>query len=101
MVKILACCANGSGTSMMMNLTLEKVIKANGYKVAKTHHSSITEGRILAKEYDIVLCPVNFVNMFDKAALSGVRILGLRNVMSQKEMTDKLENCGIDLRSET
>lgn len=97
MVKILACCANGSGTSMMMNMTLEKVIRANGYKVARTHHSSITEGRLIAQDYDIVLCPMNFVGMFDKAAQSGVRILGMRNVMSQKEMTDKLENCGINL----
>lgn len=97
MVKILACCANGSGTSMMMNLTLEKVIRTNGYKVARTHHSSITEGRLIAGDYDIVLCPINFVSMFDKAAHSGVIILGLRNVMSQKEMTDRLENCGINL----
>ncbi len=65
MVSILACCANGSGTSLMMAMTLEKVIKTQGYKVDRTNHCSISEGK----------------------------------QMSQNEMTEKLENCGIDLRS--
>ena len=45
MVSILACCANGSGTSLMMAMTLEKVIKTQGYKVDRTNHCSISEGK--------------------------------------------------------
>ena len=45
MAKILACCANGSGTSLMMRLTLDKVIASCGFKVEEVHHDSITEGR--------------------------------------------------------
>jgi hypothetical protein len=37
--------------------------------------------------------------MFSAAADNGAKVIGLRNVMSQNEMTEKLENCGIDLRS--
>ena len=99
MVSILACCANGSGTSLMMAMTLEKVIKTQGYKVDRTNHCSISEGKQIAGNYDIVLCPLNFVSMFSAAADNGTKVIGLRNVMSQNEMTEKLENCGIDLRS--
>ncbi len=99
MVKILACCSNGSGTSMMMSLTLDKIIKKNGYNVSEAIHKSISEGRLIAEEYDIVLCPLNFVPMFKDAAEKGTKIIGLKNVMSEKEMAEKLANCGVDLRA--
>ena len=98
MAKILACCANGSGTSLMMKLTLDKVIATCGFKVEEARHDSITEGRKVASEYDIVLCPINFVEFFSEAAAQGTKVIGLKNVMAQKEMTKALENCGIDLR---
>ena len=56
MAKILACCANGSGTSLMMRLTLDKVIASCGFKVEEVRHDSIMEGRKIAGQYDIVLC---------------------------------------------
>lgn len=98
MVKILACCSNGSGTSLMMSFTLDKLIEKNGFKVSEATHKSISEGRLIAKDYDIVLCPMNFVDMFRDAAEAGTKIIGLRNVMSEKEMTEKLENCGVNLK---
>ena len=98
MAKILACCANGSGTSLMMQLTLDKVISTCGFHVEEATHDSITEGRKRASQYDIVLCPMSVVDLFADAADRGTKVIGLKNVMSQKEMTEALENCGIDLR---
>lgn len=98
MVDILACCANGVGTSVMMGMTLDKVIRRQGYQVGKCGHTTISEGRTIAEDYDIVLCPLSFVPMFEKAAAQGVRVIGLRNVMSETEMTKRLESCGLDLR---
>ncbi|XME01751.1 PTS sugar transporter subunit IIB [Lachnospiraceae bacterium C1.1] len=98
MVSILACCANGSGTSLMMSMTLDKVIATQGYKVSKTHHCSLSEGKNTSVNYDIVLCPQNFTSMFADAEKKGVKVIGLKNVMSQKEMTEKLETCGADLK---
>ena len=54
MARILACCANGSGTSLMMKLTLDKVISTCGFKVEEARHDSIMEGRKVAADYDIV-----------------------------------------------
>ena len=99
MAKILACCANGSGTSLMMKLTLDKVISTCGFKVEEARHDSIMEGRKVAANYDIVLCPLNFVDMFADAAAKGTKVIRLKNVMAQREMTEALENCGIDLRA--
>ena len=98
MVTILACCANGSGTSIMMSMTLDRVINAQGYKVSKTHHCALSEGRTTAQNYDIVLCPQNFIHMCADAEAKGSKVIGLNNVMSGDEMAEKLENCGIDLR---
>jgi len=99
MASVLCCCANGSGTSLMMSMTLDKVIKAQGYtKINKTHHCSISEGKNTSVNYDIVLCPKNFTNMFDMAEKKGVKIVGLKNVMSPQEITEALENCGVELK---
>ena len=98
MAKILACCANGSGTSLMMKLTLDKVISTCGFKVEEARHDSIMEGRKVAANYDIVLCPLNFTNMFKDAEAKGVKVVGLKNVMSQKEMTEKINATGLNLK---
>jgi PTS system ascorbate-specific IIB component len=98
MASILACCANGSGTSLMMAMTLEKAIKAEGWKVTKTHHCSLSEGKNTAVNYDIVLCPLNFTNMFKDAEAKGTKVIGLKNVMSQKEMVEKINASGVNLK---
>lgn len=98
MAKILACSANGYGTGLMMKMTLDKVIEIRGFRIEEATFNSIMEGRRVAAQYDIVLCPIDYVDMFGDAADNGTVVLGLNNVMAQREMTDALENCGIDLR---
>ncbi len=98
MVNILACCANGSGTSLMMAMTLEKVIKQEGWKVGKCDHTSLSEGKNTSMNYDLVLCPQNFTNMFAAAQAKGVQVVGLRNVMSAKEIKEKVEATGLNLK---
>lgn len=95
MINILVACANGSGTSLMMKMTAEKVIKSLNLKVGKLHHCSLSEGKSMASQFDVVLCSLNFVSMFKDAQGKGTKIIGLRNVMSPKEMEDKLKEAGI------
>ncbi len=99
MVSVLCCCANGSGTSLLMSMALEKAIKAQGYtQIEKVKHGSINEAKNIAVNYDIVFCPKDFTGLFAEAAEKGVRIIGLDNVMSDKEMTEKLAECGMELK---
>lgn len=95
MLNILVACANGAGTSLMMKMTVEKVIKSMNLKVGKLHHCSLSEGKSMATQFDIVLCPLNFITMFKEAEEKGVKVVGLRNVLSQQEMEEKLTEAGI------
>jgi len=88
-------CANGAGTSLMMKMTAEKVVKSLGLKVSKLHHCSLSEGRSAASQFDIVFCPLIFISMFKDAEAKGVKVIGLKNVLSQAEMEEKLKEAGI------
>ena len=56
-MKILVSCANGAGTSLMMKMNVQKVVKKLNIPVTKLHHCSISEGKSSATQYDIVFCP--------------------------------------------
>jgi PTS system ascorbate-specific IIB component len=95
MLNILVACANGAGTSLMMKMTTEKVIKSLDLKVGKLHHCSLSEGKSAATQFDIVFCPLNFISMFKDAEAKGVKVIGLKNVLSQAEMEQKLKEAGL------
>ncbi len=95
MLNILVCCANGAGPSLMMKMPAEKVIKSLNLQVQKIHHCSLSEGKSAAPQFDVVMCPLNFISMFAEAEQKGTKVIGLRNVLSQQEMEDKLKEQGI------
>lgn len=95
MLKVLVSCANGAGTSLLMKLTVEKVLKQLGIPVYNIHHCSISEGKSAATSYDLVFCPLNFLNMFEHATKSGKVVIGLRNVMSEAECKEKVIQAGL------
>ena len=97
-MKILSACANGSGTSLMMMRSVEKALKAEGFKITNIHHCAIAEGKSTAKNYDVVFTPMNFVNMFDHAKEKGVTVIGVKNVMSPKEITDRVRETDLAAR---
>ena len=96
MVKILVACANGAGTSLMMRMRVEKATKDLGIQVQTIHHCSLSEGKSAATQYDVVFCPLNFFSMFDDAAKKGVKICGMKNVLSGKEAKELLTAAGIE-----
>ena len=93
--RLLACCANGAGSSLMMKMTLQKVLTKLGVKPAALHHCSLSEGKSAALNYDIVLCARNFAKMFDDAAKKGTIVLGLKNIMSAPEMEQAMKDAGL------
>ncbi|MDK2809026.1 MAG: ascorbate system component [Clostridiales bacterium] len=91
----LVCCANGAGTSLMMKMTMQKVLDKVGLKPAKVHHCSISEGKSAAAQFDVVFCSLNFATMFKDAEKKGTMVIGLRNIMSQAEIEEKMKEHGI------
>ena len=59
--KILACCANGAGSSLMMEKAIDKVMKKYGIKPAELRHCPVSEGKSAARNYDLVFCAKTFV----------------------------------------
>lgn len=94
MAKILVACANGAGTSLMMKMSVQKAAKALDLPVDNIHHCALSEGVSSARQFDIVFAPLNFVNMYKDAQAAGVIVIGLRNVLSEKEVKEKLVESG-------
>lgn len=94
-LSFLVCCANGSGSSLMAQMTLEKVLKKFNIKTSKVHHCALSEGKGSAPQYDVVVCAQNFKDMFADAQKKGIKIVGLKNVMSAAEIESKLIEQGI------
>lgn len=94
-VSILVCCANGAGSSLMMKMTVQKVLTKVGMKPGKIHHCALSEGKSAAAQFDIVFCAQNFVNMFKDAEKKGTKVIGLRNIMSPKEIEEKMKENGL------
>ncbi len=94
MLKVIVACANGAGSSLMIKLKVEKVLKKLEIP-ASIHHCSLSEGKSSATQFNVVFCPLNFISMFDRAKESGVTIIGLRNILSEVEIEEKLLAAGI------
>ena len=88
-MRILVSCANGSGTSLMMMRSVEKAMKELSVPITKIHHCAISEGKSSAGQYDVVFTPTNFLTMFAQAEKKGTTVIGIKNVMSPKEIQEK------------
>ena len=94
-LSFLVCCANGAGSSLMMKMTLQKVLTKLNITPSKLHHCALSEGKSLASQFDIVFCAQNFSNMFLDAEKKGTKVIGLRNIMSAQEMEEKMKENNI------
>lgn len=79
----------------MMKMTVQKVFDKVGIKPGKIHHCALSEGKTAANNFDLVFCAKNFTNMFKDAEKKGVKVIGLKNIMSPKEIEEKLKENGI------
>ena len=59
-MSFLVCCANGAGSSLMMKMTLQKVLKKLNITPGKLHHCALSEGKSAAAQFDVVLCGAEF-----------------------------------------
>lgn len=91
-LKILVCCGNGAGTSLMLKINVEKIAKKMGLQIERIYHCAISEGKSISAQYDIVLCTHNFTSLFTDAEKKGVKIIGLKNIMSAQEIEKKLNS---------
>ena len=93
--KLLACCATGAGSSLMMENAIKKVMTKYGIKPAELRHCPVSEGKTAARSYDVVFCARTFVKTFDGVEKNGTVLIPLKNVMSAQEIEAALKDAGL------
>ena len=91
--RVLACCANGAGSSLMTEKAIQKVLSKYNVKLGELRHCPISEGTSAAKNYDIVFCSKIFFKNFENVGEETV-VIPLKNVMSDKEIEAALRENG-------
>lgn len=87
-MRILVSCANGSGTSLMMMRSVEKAMKELNVPITKIHHCAISEGKFSWP----IRCSFYASQFFEyvySGREKGVTVIGIKNVMSVKEISEK------------
>lgn len=88
MLKVLAACGNGMGSSMIIKMKIEKVLNDLGIP-HKIDHSSVGQAKSAANNYDLILVSKGFVNDFKVTGDS--KVVGLVNLVSEQEITEKVK----------
>ena len=94
-MRVLVACANGSGTSLMMSLTVKKAFNKLGLTPTSVHHCAIAEGKSSATMYDVIFTSSAFIDQFNHAKEKGIPVIGMLNVMSEQEALDKIKEANL------
>ena len=87
MLKVLAACGNGMGSSLIIKMKIEKVLKDMNIEHT-IHHSSVGQGKSEARNFDLVLVSKPFVKEF--ANVGDTKVIGLVNLLSEEEIREKV-----------
>ena len=89
MLKVIAACGSGMGSSQIIKMKIGKVFKKLGIDVT-IQHNSVGEAKSQASSFDVVFCSEVLKSNFKRAEDSGTIIIGLRNILSEQEMEEKV-----------
>lgn len=95
MLKVIAACGNGMGSSQLIKMKISKVFKELGVDVT-VDHNNVGNASSMAVNYDAVFVSSAFVSNFANAASKGVIIIGLKNLLSEQEIKEKIIENGLD-----
>lgn len=89
MLKVLAACGNGMGSSQIIKMRIEQVLRSMGLQF-KVDHASVGEAKGQAKNYDLVLVAQQLVKEFTNVPES-CTVVGLINLLSAQEIESKVK----------
>lgn len=88
MLKVLAACGNGMGSSMVIKMKIEKALKELAVTDYKVDYCSVGEAKSQANGYDIVVASQHLIHELDGRTKG--TLLGLDNLMDDNEIKIKL-----------
>lgn len=91
MLKVIAACGSGMGSSQIIKMKLQKVFKKLGID-ADIYHTNVGDAKSQANNYDVVFCSESLVGQFGGTK---AKVIGLKNLLSESEMTEKIEAAGL------
>jgi galactitol-specific phosphotransferase system IIB component len=89
--KIMACCGFGNGTCELLAQTVREVMKTLEVD-AEVKAGPVSFGKAQYRDYDMIFCNRGLLKSFDAAIEYGTPVFGLKNVMSQNEIIEAIEN---------
>lgn len=89
MLRVIAACGSGMGSSQIIKMKISKVFKKLDIDVT-IQHNSVGEAKSQASNFDVVFCSEVLKSNFKRAEDSGTIVIGLRNVLSEKEIEEKV-----------
>ena len=92
MLKVLVICANGTGTSLMMQEKAQISLIKLGVENLEIEHSDLNNNNL--EKYDLIFCPINFIDQFKHVEDKGIKLIGIKNILSEAEFKQKLEESG-------
>ncbi len=87
MIKLLAVCGNGMGTSTMMKLKAKKILDSLNL-VNQVENCSIGQAKSSINNYDVVIASTHLSSQLKPN--SSTKLIPLKNIMDAKEMEAKL-----------
>ncbi len=89
-MKVLVACGAGMGSSQVIKMTAQRVLKSLNVNADITH-TAIDEARSIAKQFDLVIVNERFVETLPADA----KVIGLKNLLDKVELKEKLLAAGI------
>lgn len=88
MIHVVAACGNGMGTSMIIKLKVEKILK-NMNVDATVEAMSVGQATGMVSVADIIICSTHLISQF--SADRKAKITGVINLMSDSEIEEALK----------
>ena len=88
-MKVLAACGSGMGSSQIIKMKITNVFKKLNIPL-EIHHCAVSQATTVAPNYDVVVCSNSLLDVFKNVDQSKTKIIGLKNLLSEKEIEEKV-----------
>lgn len=89
MLKVLAACGNGMGSSMVIKMKIENALRKLEVDAFQVDFCSVGEAKGVASSYDIVVASQHLIHEVEGRTQG--KLVGLDNLMDDNEITEKLK----------
>lgn len=95
MLKVVAACGSGMGSSMMIKLKIQKVLKEMNVP-CDVKNTNAGEAKSTASSYHIIVCSEALKGQFSDAAAKGIPVIALKNLLDEKAIKAELDKLDLE-----